>query len=308
MQRFDSLHDAHAGQAWLTIGAFDGVHVGHQQILKELTAGAHAAGAPAIVLTFEPHPLEILRGPLSNFYLTDLDEKAELIAAADVDLLVTHPFTDEVRNTPADEFISLIKKQLDIRQLWVGYDFALGRERTGDVPALERMGLDLDFSVHQLQPVHADGDIASSSRIRAMLSEQGDVAKAMHMLGRPYSLTGTVVSGAQRGRTIGIPTANVRPPARRLVPATGVYVTWAWLNGKRWPSVTNIGLRPTFEDGTPAPVVEAHLLDYAGGEFYDEPMRLEFVERLRGEQKFDGVDALIKQIHADIAAGRERLK
>lgn len=308
MKQYASLQAVSASQAWLTIGAFDGVHIGHQQILKELTAGAHAAGAPAVVLTFDPHPLEILRGALSNFYLMDADEKAEQIAAAGVDILIAHPFNQTVRNTSAEDFVRQINGQLDIRQLWVGHDFALGRDRAGDVPALEKLGLDLDFSVHQLEQIHADGEVVSSSRIRTLLSEQGDVTAAARLLGRAYTLSGKVVSGAQRGRTIGIPTANVRAPARRLVPATGVYVTWAWLAGKRWPAVTNIGLRPTFEDGTPQPVVEAHILDYDGSEFYDQTVKLEFVSRLRGEQKFDGVDVLVKQIHADIAAARDVLK
>lgn len=308
MQRFASLQAASARQSWLTIGAFDGLHLGHQQILKELTAGAHAASAPAVVLTFDPHPAEVLRGPRSNFYLSDLEEKAQLLDAAGVDILVTHPFDERVRDTSAADFVALIKQQLDMRQLWVGHDFALGRDREGDVAALQHLGLSMDFSVHPVPAVHVDGELASSSRIRVLLSEQGDVAAAARLLGRNYTLAGKVVSGAQRGRTIGIPTANVQAPVRRLVPATGVYVTWAWLGKQRHAAVTNIGLRPTFEDGTPAPVVEAHLLDYSGSEFYDAVVKLEFVSRLRGEQKFGGADELVKQIHADIQQAKEILK
>jgi riboflavin kinase/FMN adenylyltransferase len=168
------------------------------------------------------------------------------------------------------------------------------------------MGAELGFSVHQVLPVRVDGEIVSSSRIRALLNA-GDVAQAARLLGRPYTLSGSVVQGAQRGRSIGIPTANLQISEKRLVPATGVYVTWAWLGEKRLPSVTNIGLRPTFADGTPAPVVEAHILDYAGGEFYGHPLKLEFVSRLRGEQKFDGVEALVAQIHRDIEQARSAL-
>jgi riboflavin kinase/FMN adenylyltransferase len=307
MQQFSSLQEAAASQAWLTIGAFDGLHLGHQQILKDLTAGAHAASAPAVVLTFEPHPAEVLRGPRTNFYLSDPQDKAELLAAAGVDVLVTHPFDDSVRNTRAADFVGLMKKQLGLSQLWVGHDFALGRNREGDVPALQRLGLELDFSVHPVPAVHVDGEVVSSSLVRSLLAA-GDVEKAARLLGRRYTLAGSVISGAKRGRTIGIPTANVQAPAKRLVPATGVYVTWAWLGERRLPSVTNIGLRPTFEDGTPAPVVEAHVLDYAGDEFYGQRLKLEFVSRLRGEQKFAGVDELVKQIHADIAQARTLLK
>jgi riboflavin kinase/FMN adenylyltransferase len=308
MQRFDSLQAASASQSWLTIGAFDGLHLGHQLILKELTAGAHAAGAPAVVLTFDPHPAEVLRGPRSNFYLSDPEEKAALLAAAGVDVLVTHPFDEVVRDTPAADFVTALKGRLDLRQLWVGADFALGRDRQGDVPALQQLGLKLNYSVHAVPQVRVDGEVVSSSRIRALLSEQGDAADAARLLGRNYTLAGTVVGGAKRGRTIGIPTANVKAPARRLVPATGVYATWATVGGQRYASVTNIGLRPTFEERTPEPVVEAHLFDYSGGEFYDQTVTLEFVARLRGEHKFDGVDALLKQIHADIQQAKDLLK
>lgn len=306
MQQFTSLHAASAQHAWLTIGSFDGLHAGHQQIIKELTAGAHAQGAPAVVLTFEPHPAEVLHGPLKGFYLYEPEEKAELFAALGVDMLISHPFDEQVRATPARQFIELVHSRLDIDKLWIGHDFALGHDREGNFDALRSFGAELGFSVHQVLPVRVDGEVVSSTLIRAALAA-GEVGQAERLLGRRYTLTGTVVSGAQRGRTIGIPTANLRVPERRLVPATGVYVTWAWLGGQRLPSVTNIGLRPTFEDGTPAPVVETHLLEYEGAEFYDQPLKLEFVSRLRGEQKFDGVDALLKQIRMDIEQARATL-
>jgi riboflavin kinase/FMN adenylyltransferase len=306
MQQYSSLQDAGAEQAWLTIGSFDGLHAGHQQILRELVAGAHAAGAPAVVLTFEPHPAEVLRGPLKAFYLLEREDQAALFADLGVDMLISHPFNDEVRNTSARDFVELIHRRLNLAQLWIGHDFALGHDRQGNFDALRRIGAELGFSVHQVLPVRVDGEIVSSSRIRALLNA-GDVTQAARFLGRPYSLSGSVVQGAQRGRSIGIPTANLQVTEKRLVPATGVYVTWAWLGGKRLPSVTNIGLRPTFADGTPAPVVEAHILDYAGGEFYGQPLKLEFVSRLRGEQKFDGVEALVAQIHLDIEQARSAL-
>ncbi len=306
MQQYDSLRSASAQQAWLTIGSFDGLHAGHQQIIKELTAGAHAQGAPAVVLTFDPHPAEVLRGPLTGYYLYDPEEKAELFAALGVDMLISHPFDEEVRNTPARQFIELVHNRLDVAKLWIGHDFALGHDRQGNFDALRRFGAELGFSVHQMPPVRVDGQVVSSTLIRTALAA-GDVSQAERLLGRRYTLTGNVVSGAQRGRSIGIPTANLQVPERRLVPATGVYVTWAWLAGRRLPSVTNIGLRPTFEDGTPAPVVETHILDYAGGEFYAQPLKLEFVSRLRGEHKFAGVDALLAQIRIDIEQARATL-
>lgn len=306
MQHFNSLHAASAQGAWLTIGSFDGLHAGHQQIIKEITAGAHAQGAPAVVLTFEPHPAEVLRGPLKGFYLLDPEEKIDIFASLGVDVLISHPFDEGLRSTTAEEFIQWVYERLNIQQLWIGHDFALGRDRQGNFDALRRFGAQMGFSVHQVLPVRVDSEVVSSTLVRKALAD-GDVSVAERLLGRKYALSGSVVSGAQRGRTIGIPTANVQVPERRLVPASGVYVTWAWLGEQRLPSVTNIGLRPTFEDGTPAPVVETHILDYSGDEFYGQPLKLEFVSRLRDEQKFGGVDELVRQIHLDIEQARSTL-
>lgn len=306
MQHFSSLHAASAKNAWLTIGSFDGLHAGHQQIIKQITAGAHEQGAPAVVLTFEPHPAEVLRGPLKGFYLLDPQEKTDIFASLGVDVLISHPFDADLRNTTAEEFIQWVYARLNIQQLWIGHDFALGRDRQGNFDALRRFGAQMGFSVHQELPVRVDGEVVSSTLVRNALAE-GNVNVAERLLGRKYALSGPVVSGAQRGRTIGIPTANVQVPERRLVPASGVYVTWAWLGEQRWPSVTNIGLRPTFEDGTPAPVVETHILEYEGSEFYGQTLKLEFVSRLRGEQKFAGVDELVRQIHQDIEQARSAL-
>jgi riboflavin kinase/FMN adenylyltransferase len=307
MQQFSSLQAARAQKAWLTIGAFDGLHLGHQKMLKDFTAAAHAHHAPAVVLTFYPHPVEVLRGPRNSFYLMSPEEKAKQIGSLNVDMLITHPFDQTTVNTSAHDFVALLKKQLDIQQLWVGHDFALGHNREGDFAALQKFGQELGFTVRLVETVKLDGEVVSSSRVRALLAE-GDVAQAARLLGRLYSLSGEVGSGAQRGRSIGIPTANIKIWEKRAVPATGVYVTWASLGSKRWPSVTNIGVRPTFEDKLAAPVVESHILDYDGGEFYGQTLQLEFVSRLRAEQRFAGVDELLAQIHKDIQAARVVLK
>jgi riboflavin kinase/FMN adenylyltransferase len=307
MQQFASLQEARAQKAWLTIGAFDGLHFGHQKILKDLVAAAHAALAPAVVLTFYPHPVEVLRGPRNSFYLMSPEEKAEHINRFNVDVLISHPFDQTTVNTSAHDFVALLKKQLDIQQLWVGHDFALGHNREGDFAALQKFGQELDFSVHLVEPVTLDGEVISSSRIRTLLAE-GDVAQAARLLGRPYSLSGEVVGGAKRGHSIGIPTANIKIWEKRAVPASGVYVTRASLGDRRWGAVTNIGVRPTFEDKLAAPVVETHILDYDGDEFYGQTLNIEFVSRLRAEQRFSGADELIAQIHKDIAAARLVLK
>lgn len=303
MQQFASLQDAQCKNAWLTIGVFDGVHLGHQRILNDLTAGAHANGAPAVVLTFYPHPVEVLRGPRNNFYLMTPEAKAQQLELMGVDILITQPFSIEFSKTPARDFVTQLKDRLDLKELWIGHDFALGHNREGDFATLQKFGAEMAFGVHAIAAVEVDGDPVSSSRIRALLAK-GNVQSAARLLGRPYSLAGEVTGGAKRGRSIGIPTANLALWEKRAAPSSGVYVTWAILGDKRYGSVTNIGVRPTFKEKLLVPVVEAHLLAYDGGEFYDQTLRLDFVTRLRGEQRFAGVDELVAQIHRDIEAGR----
>lgn len=306
MQHYDSLHAARLQDAWLSIGAFDGVHLGHQKILTELTAGAHADGAPAVALSFFPHPIEVLHGPRQAFYLSSPEEKAELLEAIDLDALIVQPFDLEFSQTPARAFVEQLKTQLGLKQLWIGHDFALGHNREGDLPTLQRYGEEMGFTVHPVDAVELDGEPISSSRIRTLLGT-GKVEDARRCLGRPYALSGEVVKGAGRGASIGIPTANLAIWPKRVVPASGVYVCRAEAGGRSWGAVTNIGIRPTFEEGLQAPVVETHILDYAGESLYGQTLRLEFIARLRDEQRFASVDELIAQIHRDIQAGRERL-
>lgn len=275
-------------------------------MIKDMVATAHAQDALAVVLTFDPHPAEVLRGPRTAFYLSDPEEKSSQIEALGADALITQTFNRDLADTSAREFVSQIKQHLDLKQLWVGHDFALGHDRQGDVPTLQTFGKDMDFTVHLVDPVGLDGAVISSSRIRRLLAE-GKVTAAARLLGRPYSLSGEVVGGAKRGRSIGIPTANIKISEKRAVPANGVYVCWAYLDGQRWGAVTNIGVRPTFDDKLPAPVVEAHILDFDGNEFYGQRLGLDFISHLRPEQRFDGVDALIAQIQRDTTAAREQL-
>lgn len=303
MQQLPSLQGAQLSKTWLTIGVFDGVHLGHQKILKDLTAAAHAHGAAAVVLSFYPHPVEVLHAPVHYFYLSSPAGKAEHIAALGVDTLINQPFSPTLAHTPARDFVYLLSNRLGMQQLWVGHDFALGHNRAGNIPALIEFGKEMDFTVHPVDPVRLNGEIVSSSRVRTLLGE-GNVDEAARFLGRPYSLDGEVTGGAGRGRGLGIPTANLALGNKRALPASGVYVTWATLGNRRWGSVTNIGVRPTFEDQPAAPVVETHLLDYDGDEFYGEILRLDFITRLRAEQKFSGVGELLAQIQRDIEAGR----
>jgi riboflavin kinase/FMN adenylyltransferase len=305
MQHFYALDNVHLEGVWLTIGSFDGVHRGHQEIIHSLTAEAHQNGASAVVLTFFPHPAEVVRGRNFPFYLTTPEEKAEILGDLGVDYVITHPFDRQVAATPALEFMNHLHEHLGMRHLKIGHDFALGRGRDGDAQALSEIGKTLGYSVEQIAPFMLDGQIVSSSRIRFMLGV-GQVAEAAHLLGRNFSITGKVVLGDQRGRTIGFPTANLELWQMRTIPAAGVYVCRTAVNGIAYDAVTNIGVRPTFEANPVPPRVEAHLLDFDGN-LYGTSLKLEFVTRLRGEQRFASVNDLIAQIHRDVEAARQIL-
>jgi riboflavin kinase/FMN adenylyltransferase len=303
MQQFYGLQDVSVQDAWLTIGSFDGVHLGHQQIVNQITAGAHAEGAPAVVLTFHPHPSVVLRGPRESFYLTTQENKAALLGELGVDILITHPFNQDVSSIPAQEFVNRLYHHLNIKQLWVGYDFALGHNREGTFPVLKGYGEALGFNVQAVDAFRIDGEIVSSSRIRRLL-EAGEVNQAAGLLGRPFSLRGVVEKGDGRGRTIGIPTANLSISNEMAVPGAGVYAVRANMGGKTYQAVSNIGVRPTFETETVAPRVEAHLLDF-DDDIYGLEIELFFLAHLRDEQRFPNADALVAQIHADIAHAKE---
>jgi riboflavin kinase/FMN adenylyltransferase len=293
----------------LAIGNFDGVHRGHQALLRAMIDDARRHGRQAGLLTFDPHPTAVLRPDRVHSYLTTMAERLEALAELPLDFAVVYPFGVETARTPASHFIAQVHQALRLAALWVGPDFALGRNREGDVPALRIMGSEIGFSVHTIEPHLLAGEEVRSGRVRAYLLA-GDVQAAAQQLGRPYQVTGLVVAGAQRGRSIGFPTANLAVPEGRLLPLNGVYATWAHLDddpvmrGQRLASVTNVGVRPSFDNGQRT--VETHLLDFAG-DLYGRLLTLQFVARLRPEQRFSSVDALIAQIHLDVAAGRRLL-
>jgi riboflavin kinase/FMN adenylyltransferase len=305
MQHFSSLQDLNLHDAWLTIGSFDGVHIGHQKIIKALTAGASNADAPAVLLTFYPHPAVVLGGLQESFYLTTPEEKALLLGEAGIDIVITHPFDREVASVPAQDFVTRLKDRLGLAHLFVGHDFVLGHNREGDVSLLRKLGDAMGFDVHEIAEVQIDKQVVSSSFIRQLLFD-GNIEQANKLLGKPFSLAGEVEPGEGRGHTIGIPTANLAIWKERVTPGSGVYVCRAEVNGKSWQAVANIGVRPTFEVEAAAPTVEAHLLDF-DEDIYGQSVRLEFLHRLRGEQKFAGVDELVAQIQADITRAREIL-
>ncbi len=304
-KHYHSLEAAQLTGAWLTIGVFDGVHRGHQEIIRQLTAGAHAHGAPAVVLTFTPHPAFVLAGREIKC-LTTLEERAEILLGLGVDQVVAIQFTRELANHSAEDFMADLKRYFGLKKLLIGYDFALGKGRVGNFERLTQIGKDLDYEVNAVEAVRLKSEIVSSTLIRQQLTE-GAVALAADKLGRPYSLAGPVVPGDGRGRTIGIPTANIDVPTEKVVPLNGVYAGWGLVDGKKHQAVVNVGVRPTFTAGEVLPRVEAHLLEYSA-DLYGKAVTLEFVERLRSEQKFASAQALVTQIKADIESARDLLQ
>jgi riboflavin kinase/FMN adenylyltransferase len=288
----------------LTIGAFDGVHLGHQLLIGSTVRRAQALGWQSAVLTFDPHPNLVIRPDRERLYLASLDERIEQIAGLGVDLLIVLPFNRDTMALTAQEFMTRVCRAIALRELWVGHDFALGRGREGNLERLRDIGVQLGYGVHPVEPFLLDGAPVSSTRIRSSL-EEGDLLHAARLLGRPFGLRGQVAEGARRGRTIGFPTANVAVDPQHMLPADGVYVCRAQVAGHRYGAVTNVGMRPTFAGAHRT--VEAYLLDFAD-DIYGEILRLDFLHRLRGERKFDGVAALVAQITNDVAAARKWLQ
>jgi riboflavin kinase/FMN adenylyltransferase len=302
MQHHLSLDGVSLDDSWVTIGTFDGVHLGHQSIIQNLTGGAHRTGIPAVVVTFFPHPAVILRKREDPFYLTTPDERAALLGALGADIVITYPFTAEVAALSAYDFMARLKAHTGLSHLSVGYDFAMGRGREGNAARLREIGVELGYTLEETGQVLLDGEVVSSSVIRRMLMA-GDIDQVNRFLGRPFQITGQVVRGDGRGRGIGIPTANLDVWAARAIPAAGVYVCRAQVNGAMCGAVANIGVRPTFEDQPVPARVEAHLLDF-DADLYHQDLPLQFIARLRDERRFANVQALVEQIHTDIAAAR----
>jgi riboflavin kinase/FMN adenylyltransferase len=288
----------------VAIGVFDGVHLGHQHVLKTLTSRAGEIGGVAIALTFDPHPLEFVDPSRAPKLLTSIDERAAAMEACGVGIMGVLPFV-QIRDLEPRLFAAeILSFRLNAAWVAVGDNFRFGHNRSGDPELLKAVGVELGFEVDVVSMVGDDAhDVVSSTRIRAELGH-GRVSEVARLLGRRFNLTGPVVHGDARGRAIGFPTANLHIPDRMAVPADGVYAVFAEVGDRRYPAVVNVGVRPTF--GVNARAVEVHLLDFSH-DIYGEEVDVEFVERIRGEERFDSLDALIAQIGRDVDTARSLL-
>jgi riboflavin kinase/FMN adenylyltransferase len=297
LKQVSSLAAAGAGPpTYLAIGVFDGVHRGHQKLLRAVVEAAHKDGARPAALTFYPHPREVILQRHDPFYLCTLEDRLALMAVLGLELAVTLHFDEEMRQTTATEFVDSLCRNLNLSQLWGG-NFSLGHNREGDLPFLQRMGEARGFAVRHFESiVEWQGEPISSSRVRHGLRD-GDVNLVSACLGREYGLSGVVVPGDGRGKQLGIPTANLAFWPKLLLPANGVYAAYASVDGRRIPAATNVGYRPTVDGKTLN--VEAHLLNF-DGDLYGHEIHLDFVSRIRDERKFPDLQALVAQIHRDI--------
>ncbi|MFP4392684.1 MAG: bifunctional riboflavin kinase/FAD synthetase [Desulfohalobiaceae bacterium] len=286
-----------------TIGNFDGVHLGHQTLLQKVQRKSAQCGLPSVAVTFEPHPLQVLQGWTPPF-ITDPEQKLELMQKSGIEHILCLKFDRNMAELSPEEFVHrYLVQALRSKKLVIGYDYAFGKKRSGNFELLQSLGRKYGFQVQRIGPVYYDGEIVSSTRIRTLV-EQGKVQEAKPLLNRFYQVQGIVVQGAGRGsKLLGIPTANLQP-ADKLCPKPGVYALWAELAGRPLPAVANVGYNPTF--GESGLSVEAHILDFQG-ELYGQKLRLHFVQRIRDEVKFSGIEALLEQIHHDIQAARDIL-
>ena len=304
----------------VTIGAYDGLHLGHRTVIDHVRRLASDSGSRSVIVTFDRHPASLVRPESAPRLLTDQTQKIELLADTGVDAVALIRFdADQAAESPEDFVRRVLVNSLGVRAVVVGEDFHFGRGRAGNVELLRRLGTEHDFEVvpHELVTGGTTATtVISSTAIRRSIAV-GEVEQAATWLGRPYELRGIVADGDKRGRTIGFPTANVEVPVAMCVPGDGVYAAWyvrdsGPLAGAVYPAAVNIGRRPTFYDDQPVSLVEAHIIDngptdHQPLDLYGESARLRFVARLRGEQKFDGIDALKKQLDVDIELARRAL-
>ncbi len=283
----------------LTIGVFDGVHLGHKYLISQLTEYARQQNLLSGVVTFRQHPREVLSPRTKLPYLTNLAEKVSLLKNEGIDAIITLSFTQALAQLSAGQFVGLLKKYLRMGGLIIGPDFTLGRNREGNADTLRTLGQDMHFSVTVIPPLMVNGEVVSSTAIRDALAG-GDMKRVINLIGRSFSLEGRVTTGAGRGAKLGFPTVNLDIDHKQALPADGVYATWIHIDDKAYQSVTNIGRRPTF--GGKGRTVETYILNYHSN-LYRHELKIDIVERLRDEKRFDTVEELKKQITEDVKQG-----
>ena len=290
--------------AVVTMGTFDGVHRGHHAVLAEVTRRARATGLDSVLVTFEPHPLAVVNPAAAPKLLTLAEEKRALVAAQGIAQFVLMPFTPAVAQLDAEAFVGRLREEYAMRELVMGYDHGFGRGRAGDVELVRRLAQQQGFEMAVVDAVKDNGQPISSTLIRTALAH-GDLDSAARWLGRSYGIRGTVVRGAGRGRTIGIPTINLEPPdSRKLLPPDGVYAVRVQVDEKSFGGMMNQGPRPTF--GEKSRTLEIHLFDF-DGDLYGAVVDVEWVRRLRAVQAFPSRDALVAQLERDRQAARATL-
>src|SRR3982074_1993184 len=281
----------------LTLGVFDGLHLGHQLIVRTVVERARATGAVPTVITFDPHPRAVLHPESSPPLLQTLDQKVEGFGVLGIEQVIVIPFTKEFSLISAEDFLRhVVKERLQAKEVYLGRGFAFGHNREGHIDLLRRVSQELGFFADEIPEVQLRGQRVSSSRIRELLA-RGKVNLARRLLGRPYGVEGLVERGAERGHQLGFPTANLHP-RNRVIPRNGVYVTGTLIEGQWRRSVTNVGVRPTFGTET-EPSVETFVMNWSG-DLYGDVLRVRFLRRLRDEKKFGSLDELKKQINRDV--------
>ncbi|MBA3450539.1 MAG: bifunctional riboflavin kinase/FAD synthetase [Chloroflexia bacterium] len=300
-----TLDDLAPGERVVTIGTFDGVHRGHRRLLDRAVQRGLELGLPVTGVTFEPVPAAVLRPEAFSGRISTPEAKLERLAAAGLDEIVVVPFTRDLARWSPETFMTWLKEKTGLRELWVGEEFALGKDRTGTVERLTAIGAALGFRVVAVPRLTNGTEVVSSSRVRAAVMS-GDVATARRLLGRPFRVSGEVVHGQHLGRSIGFPTANVVPPPALAPLADGIYAAWAWLpdDTAPRPAVAYVGSRPTVDDG--ARMVETHLLDFEG-DLYGQTLATDLLERIRPDARFDSLEELVAQMEIDKAHARDVL-
>lgn len=284
----------------VTVGTFDGVHAGHQSLITKLVSLSKLNHSRSVLVTFEPHPREVINSGSNIGLLTTLEERADILKSMNLDLMVVIPFTRDFSLLSSEKFIKdFVYQKIGVSHFVIGYDHQFGKNREGTRDTVIMLGEKLNFKVHIIEAHEVKDKTVSSTGVRKALAERGDLTLVKHFLGHNYKLQGTVIKGDQRGRTIGFPTANLKiNNPKKVIPFIGVYAVNVFLEGIRKKGMMNIGFRPTFENGVSEPVLEVHIFDF-NEDIYGKTLTVEFIKRLRDERKFNKLDELINQLKKD---------